>query len=200
MATTERTCTERDCDRRHHARGRCKTHYNRWLRAREGDTPRCAAAGCARAATSHSWCHAHYQRWWRNGEAADERPLRDQQADTCRVAGCASRRHARDLCTTHYQRWRQRGDVAADSPIGELPRPKRPRTSRGWTTAGYRYVPVDADEAHLVDGAQYAAEHRLVMARQLGRPLSAGQRVRDRVTHAVELLRRYAPHLLAEHA
>lgn len=92
-------------------------------------------------------------------------------------------------------------------------------------SAGYRYVPVPDDETHLVAGADYTAEHRLIMARMLGRPLRedenvhhrngdradnrpenlelwttaqpAGQRVRDRIDHALEILRRYAPEHLA---
>lgn len=32
-----RTCTEPGCDRRHHARGRCSTHYYVWLRTLTGE-------------------------------------------------------------------------------------------------------------------------------------------------------------------
>ena len=93
-------------------------------------------------------------------------------------------------------------------------------------TNGYRYVPVAADEAHLVDGAAYTAEHRLVMARHLGRALTteenvhhrngdradnrvenlelwvtsqpSGQRVADRIRDALHVLQRYAPELLRD--
>lgn len=107
-----------------------------------------------------------------------------------------------------------------------MPRaPRGGRRAQGWVTNGYRYVPVPDDEQHLTDGAAYAAEHRLVMARLLGRPLTSdesvhhvngdrqdnrpdnlelwsttqpsGQRVSDKIIFAVELLQRYAPHLLA---
>jgi hypothetical protein len=113
----------------------------------------------------------------------------------------------------------------ADIPIGAMPRPPRPRSSKGWITNGYRFVPVPTDEQQLTDGAAYAAEHRLVMARSIGRPLTAdesvhhvngdrqdnrlenlelwssahpsGQRVSDKIVHALQVLERYAPHLLA---
>lgn len=144
----------------------------------------------------------------------------------CEVLDCDRPTQARGLCGTHYQRWRQGGDVQAEHAVGDVPPSERPRTSRGWVSGGYRYVPVDEDEQHLVDGARYAAQHRLVMARLLGRPLAphenvhhrnghrsdnraenlelwttlqpTGHRVSDRIVDAVRTLRTYAPHLLVD--
>ena len=176
---------------------------------------------------TRGWCHAHYQRWRRLGTVAADRPLRGDRAD-CQVPGCERAAQAQELCGTHYQRWRQHGDVQPEVPIGEMPREAPPRTSRGWVSNGYRYVPVEDDEAHLVGGARYAAEHRLVMARLLGRPLHDHENVHHRNGHRSgqpprqpraldhvaadrpprERPRRgrrqdlapYAPHLLAENA
>lgn len=229
MASQE-TCREPDCTRPVYAHGWCGMHHKRWLRTGSpvrGERPTtCTVDGCDRDAKSRGWCHAHYQRWRTHGDVRSDVPLRQRRP--CAVDDCDRPRHARELCVTHYQRARQRGAVDAEVPVGELPRPPRPRTSRGWTTNGYRYVPVPRQDQHLVDGAAYAAEHRLVMARELGRPLGedenvhhrngdrsdnrienlelwstgqpAGQRVVDRVAHALEVLRRHAPDLLTPNA
>jgi hypothetical protein len=121
-------------------------------------------------------------------------------------------------CNTHYRRWLQTGDARPEEPI-------RVVTGEGWFSHGYWYVPVALDDRWLSGGADQIAEHRLVMARHLGRPLRTdevvhhsngdrtdhrpenlelwttahpkGQHV-DKVEFAVEMLRRYAPDRLAD--
>ena len=122
--------------------------------------------------------------------------------------------HATSLCRAHLNRLRQRGEVLADQPLREV-------TGAGSLSHGYWRVPVPEHLRHLVDGATYAAEHRLVMAQLLGRPLlpdetvhhrngdrldnrtgnlelwscmqAAGQRVQDKLAFALEIVSRYAP-------
>ena len=221
-----RTCAADGCTRVTYARGWCTMHHKRWQRTGTPDRaerPRtCSVDDCEREAKTRGWCHGHYQRWYRTGELDPGRPL--TPARRCDVEGCSRRPHGHGLCRSHLARLRG-GDLSEEIPIGSMPRPEVVELrSKGWITNGYRYVPVPADERHLTGDARYAAEHRLVMARLLGRSLRreenvhhrngdrldnrpqnlelwttsqpSGQRVTDRVHHAAELLRRYRPELL----
>jgi hypothetical protein len=214
------TCQEPDCARTVYARRWCGMHYKRWLRTGSpvrGERPRdCAVDDCERQAKSRGWCHAHYQRWRAHGDVQAHRPLR--ASAPCSVEGCDRPTQARRLCNTHYRRLTNTGDVRPHEPI-------RVVLGEGWLSHGYWYVPVAAEDRWLTGGADQIGEHRLVMARHLGRPLEAdevvhhingrrtdnrlenlelwstahpkGQRVEDKVAFAVEMLRRYAPRTLA---
>lgn len=215
----DRTCQEPDCARTRHTRGWCGMHYKRWLRTGSpvrGERPRtCTVAGCERDAKSRGWCHAHYQQWRRHGDGSALRPLRS--SGPCCIDGCDRQRYARGYCNTHYRRWLATGDARPDEPI-------RVVTGAGFENHGYWVVPVAPEQRWLVGGDYQAFEHRLVMARHLGRPLSpdesvhhrngirtdnrlenlelwssshpAGQRVEEKVEHAVAILARYRPERL----
>lgn len=178
----------------------------------------CAVPECGHVAEARGWCHGHYLRWIRTGDVKPDKPLeRRTQPEYCTVDGCDRRCHSKGLCKTHHKRWKLTGSVRADVPIREV-------TGNGSISHGYRQVPVPPDERLLTRGETYVLEHRLVMARQLGRPLEddevvhhingdkldnrtenlelwttyhpKGQRVDDKVAFAVEILRRYQPDLL----
>jgi hypothetical protein len=214
VATHE--CQEPDCARPVYARRWCGMHYKRWRRTGSpirGERPKdCAVDGCDGQAKSRGWCHAHYQRWRLHGDVRADVPVR--RARPCGVEGCDRRRYARELCNTHYRRLRHTGDARADEPI-------RIVTGEGSLSHGYWKVQVPEEDRWLMPGLDSALEHRLVMARALGRPLRddevvhhrngdrtdnrlenlelwstahpKGQRVEDKLAFAVELLRRYAP-------
>lgn len=123
------------------------------------------------------------------------------------------------MCKAHYNRTRRTGDPQPDRPI------KAP-AGTGGLSHGYWKVPVPPHERHLVGGARSAFEHRLVMARHLGRPLTSdesvhhkngdrldnrpsnlelwsrwqprGQRVVDKLVAAVELLLEYWPDVIVK--
>lgn len=48
-------CLDDGCERATHARGRCKTHYNRWLKER---AKMCKSAGCQGAVVAFGLCGA----------------------------------------------------------------------------------------------------------------------------------------------
>ncbi len=213
------TCAASDCERDVYARGWCAMHDKRWLRTgtptRGAERAECDVDGCTRPAKSRGWCHAHYQRWRTHGDVLAHRPLR--AAGPCSVEGCDRQRYARGLCNTHYRRQLATGDPRPEEPI-------RVVTGAGFEHHGYWQVSVPEEERWLTGGAYREAEHRLIMARQIGRPLHpdetvhhingdrtdnreenlelwsashpSGQRVVDKVAHALLLLGRYAPDLV----
>jgi hypothetical protein len=219
-------CSVDGCERGFYTRGFCEPHYRRLLRTGTvnvdlaiGNRPAniCTVTSCPRVATERRLCHGHYLRVIRTGELQPERPLSRRVNTTCEVASCDRAAYVRQLCRTHANRKRKYGDVQADKPIREV-------SGTGYISHGYRYVPVPAELRCLTAGNTPYAEHRLVMAKALGRALwpdesvhhvngdrldnrlenlelwtrwqPAGQRVFDRVKHALELIERYAPHLL----
>jgi hypothetical protein len=217
-------CTELDCTKAASTRGWCAMHYKRWLRTGSpvrGERPElCSVEGCERQAKSRGWCHGHYQRWHRTGQVEDEVPIgRRLHHPVCSVPDCDRDTYAKALCNTHYRRLLNTGDARPDDPI-------RIVTGDGWMSHGYWCVPVAVEERWLVDGLTQIGEHRLVVARQLGRPLEddevihhlngdrtdnhlsnlelwsishpMGQRVEDQIRFAIRMLELYAPERLRD--
>lgn len=219
-------CCIESCERNAYARELCQPHYKRLRRHGDvfADLPigralrTCSVPDCDMPADGRGLCHGHYQRWQRTGDVQDDVPLgRRRQPETCTVDDCARTSHAKGYCATHYKRAVKHGEVQHDVPI-------RVVSGEGWLSHGYWCVMVPPELRHLTNGEAHVGEHRLVMARHLGRPLRPtevvhhingnrtdnrlenlelwstshpkGQRVPDKVRHAVELLSRYAPELL----
>ena len=221
-------CCIESCDRNVYARELCQPHYKRLRRHGDvfADLPigrairTCSVPGCELPADGRGLCHGHYQRWQRTGGVQDDIPLgRRRQPERCSVDGCDRPTQAKGYCGTHYKRAMKHGEVQADTPI-------RVVTGEGWLSHGYWNVPVPPELRHLTNGEPKVGEHRLVMAKHLGRALRPdevvhhingnrtdnrienlelwstaqprGQRVKDKVAYAVELLRQHAPDLLYE--
>lgn len=156
--------------------------------------------------------------WLRTGDVNAEKPLtRRTQPEVCTVDACDRRCHSKGLCRAHHERLRATDSVQADIPI-------RTVTGDGCISHGCRKVAVPPEERHLPEGDSQMLEHRLVMARALGRPLHGdetvhhrngvrtdnrienlelwstahpkGQHIDDKVTFAIEMLRRYRPDVL----
>ena len=119
------------------------------------------------------------------------------------------------MCRPHHNRWRLYGDPLAGGPLRTI-------TGKGCINHGYWWMPVGPADRHLVPaGRPQEFEHRLVMARFLGRPLMdtesvhhkngdrldnrlanlelwstsqpTGQRVEDKLNWARQIVLQYAP-------
>jgi HNH endonuclease len=179
----------------------------------------CSVPGCDRGAEGRGWCHAHLLRWIRLGDVLADRPIGRRVNEICVVDDCERVATNRQLCKTHTARKRKFGDIQADIPVREV-------SGEGYINRGYFIVPVPRELRYLTGGEHAIGEHRLVMAQHLGRPLTAdesvhhkngqrtdnrienlelwsrwqpsGQRTRDKVEWAIEILQMYAPERLAE--
>jgi hypothetical protein len=98
-------------------------------------------------------------------------PTRGERRHDCAVAGCDRQAKSRGWCHAHYQRWRTHGDV-----LGR---------------------PLHEDEVvHHVNGDR--TDNRAANLELWSTAHPRGQRIADKVEHAVGMLRRYAPHLLTD--
>ena len=166
----------------------------------------CTVDGCSNGVYGGGLCFTHYTRAFRQGIRAGGR-----RAPTCSVEGCDKPVRSRNMCASHYNKMRRWGTPEPPS------RPKPKHTKRG--PSGYVMVKAPDNPMAMANG--YVAEHRLVIAERIGRPLlksenvhhingvrddnrpenlelwntyqPSGQRPRDKVAWAVEILRLYAP-------
>lgn len=166
--------------------GYCDAHYKRIRKTGEPGPPivrryqpedpddqQCRVEGCERTRRRLGYCVMHYTRVRATGDPGPAEPLRldgdlrDAAAHSwlCSVEGCERRHYARGFCNLHWRRFKKTGDPGPADP-------HRGRKGGGTLTKhGYRQV---------YDGDKLVMEHRLVVARHLGRELLPHETVHHR--------------------
>lgn len=121
---------------------------------------------------------------------------------SCAVEGCGRPAKGKGLCGTHY--WRAtRSDqgLRPDVPVGDIERPRQKTDAYKRHRRAMEKIlgrPLERDEiVHHKNGDRRDNSPENLELWVRAHP--CGQRVDDRVMHAVDLLRRYRPDLLAEH-
>lgn len=170
------TCIDEGCGRTDiTGRGYCSRHYQReWtLHHKEWQTegrfakpvePKiCLIDDCTEPRRSAKWCAKHYIRWKRWGDPLGAAPAAPPR-NMCTVEGCGRATRARlgTHCRLHAQRLRKHGTVGSPE-----------RLTR---EAGSGSINSDGYVMHSVGGIK-DYEHRLVMAKTLGRPLESWEHV-----------------------
>ena len=120
MRRVRETCSVAGCDREHHARDLCATHYAQFKRGFEPSgpinarvmqkPPECSEDGCAEPVKAKGLCKMHYQRLLRHGHTR----YRDRKkpAKACAIPECDNTLYAKGLCHAHYAkqfRWKSWG-------------------------------------------------------------------------------------------
>ena len=173
----------------------------------------CSVPECGRPMRANGFCNRHLLRWRRHGDPLAGGPFQRAfpPGTTCLVACCdRPPRSGRGYCGGHYSRFIN--GVEMDSPIREF-------TGRSFMPDGYVRVKAPPAFSGMAKKDGYVAEHRLVIARSLGRCLypdesvhhvngdrqdnrlenlelwssaqPRGQRVEDKLAWAREMFRRY---------
>ena len=71
-----KTCSKPGCERKHSAKGLCKTHYT--MQRKKLITKQCSIEGCDRVVWGRGWCSAHYEQF-RRGLTPGEKSLQSER-------------------------------------------------------------------------------------------------------------------------
>ena len=176
----------------------------------------CSVDNCSHLHLARGYCSTHYRRWHKHGDVLADVPVRSVLADlVCNVETCARLAKANGMCNKHYLRVRR---------VGSTVLPERHHDAQWINDDGY--IVCHKPRHSMSSKVGNVFEHRLIMAKSLGRDLTSdenihhrngdradnrienlelwsrrqpsGQRVEEKVSWAIEILRLYQPESLAE--
>ena len=127
---------------------------------------KCTIDGCEGRQQAKGLCGKHMDRFRKYGslspQGLQERMLRPADGQ-CTIEGCDRDYYVRGLCTLHYNRKQRTGDVGPVKPV------IKPDGTGSITVQGYRRIKTETGAWLLV--------HRKVMSEIIGRPLKRGEYV-----------------------
>jgi len=164
-------CKVKDCDIKHHSKGFCSKHYQRFKAHGSTDYKKpfygattCRIEGCDTKHYGNGLCAKHYYRWKTTGD-----PNKTVSgtifgvARYCEIEGCEEKHFGKGYCKRHYKTWKRHGD-----PLKYI----RRKTGKHLNGEGYVLVTKPNHKwVNRKDG--YILEHRLVMQEHLGRKLTS---------------------------
>lgn len=106
-------CSVEWCNKKHSAKGYCKTHYNYWLLhgrpTPEKEYVGCDVDGCKNDYYSKGYCVKHYLKLKKYGNPLVDKTIK-KKTGICQIDGCDKPLYIKGLCVKHYQRVKKYGD------------------------------------------------------------------------------------------
>lgn len=178
----------------------------------------CIIEDCIEQKYAHNLCKKHNQRRYKTGstDLGPRIPWNKGSNEVCVMEDCTNKHLAKGFCSKHYRAFKAWLDK--DRSVEYRSQQKPSKDKNGYVLL---YMP---DHPNASVNGQYS-QHRLIMEQKLGRHLvkgenvhhkngirndnrpenlevwntvqPRGQRIEDKVEYAMEILKLYAPHLLA---
>lgn len=200
-------CSIKDCSQESFVKDKrlCQTHYHKWYKygspyyqTKESGRNLCKSIGCDKFVVrmgyckscysddldvmcwaynclssnlkSRGLCSPHYHKWYKYGDP--DVSVYFKRDGCCSVDGCENDVQGRGLCSKH----RQRDLIYGDTGVNYRSNPVGAKKERN----GYVEITLSKDDPFYCMTRKHgnsAPEHRIVMARHLGRPLTRNESV-----------------------